>query len=133
MNKAYKILKKGEDGRLFSSNQATTDEAIRSGASIEYKLNEIVKPKIKGTKLFILNDLDGVHKAFEKYSNFCIYEVAVPKIYKIYGDIPEVYPDTFAGFWKDGKLTDSYLTYKLDYRDSIRLCDSLVLLKEILI
>lgn len=63
----YKVLRNG----LVSANVHPLPIYINSGISIKYSLGEWTFPKIKGSKLFVFEDLNLARK----YANFCCQKI----------------------------------------------------------
>lgn len=136
---ALKVLRPSRSGKLLSSN-ALLDQLVTEETSkliLEYKIGEITRPAVKGSKLFTYYPTSEVEwdddntflakipDTFDVIKS--IVGVPLPPLY--YPTRPAVLDDFFRRYWEGGKLRycpiphlaeDSWLVYLVDWVKVIR-------------
>ena len=121
--KYYKCLSLFK-GRLYS--------AVQNRYAIEYHIDSINKPKIKGSKLFVFDSLEHA-KNWIRDSDIIIVEVSVdnptkcPSIVKVNSGLPEV---QFESYWNGTKISNWNM---MPSPLGTTLCDSLKLIKPVVV
>ena len=132
--KAYKVLNKIDD-KLYSTNWSSCGVEIyrKLGLVLEYKLGELIRPKIKGSRLFICSTLE--HARQLAGPNNQIWEVKANGFSKQDGypsyTEPRFTTEGIASTWRDGMLVSCGLTNLMGF-DKAYFCTALRLVKRVI-